>query len=33
MTDKQREHIDEVKEKVDNVLVSLKKHRTMVGYQ
>ena len=36
MTDKQREHrisFDEAKEKVDNVLVSLKKHRTMIGYQ
>ena len=33
---KQKEYrisFDEVKEKVDNVLVSLKKHRTMVGYQ
>ena len=36
MTDKQKEYrisFDEVKEKVDNVLNSLKKHRTMIGYQ
>ena len=36
MTDKQKEYrisFDEVKEKVNKVLLSLKAHRTMIGYQ